>query len=70
MDIIDPYTAWCFDEAVFTWGSHVQAELDGVEGKTSRDVESKRKLIIRRMLGPEQQTKFADPVAMGLVAKD
>lgn len=54
-----PYMAFCFDSAVSTFGIALESELDGVEGKNSRDINRKRDRIFRKWLGLPM--KFRSP---------
>lgn len=60
----DPLAAFCFDRAVFNFGSSLKGELDGVSGKNHKEIEGKQTKILRKWL-PEAvgSTKFADPAA-------
>ena len=40
--IDDPYLAFCFDEAVATWGGYIKSELEKIEGKKEKDVQKRR----------------------------
>ena len=61
LGIKDEYAAYCFDEAVYHFGSQLEAELEGVEGKNKGDIERKQERIFRRVMGGER--KFRDPAA-------
>jgi hypothetical protein len=54
-----PYQAYCFDNAVSTFGVALDAELDSVEGKNSREITQKRDRILRKWLGLPM--KFRNP---------
>lgn len=50
MDLTDdPYTAYCFDEAAYTWGLHVQNEVDAA-GAESKDNKAKAAAKQRRLM--------------------
>lgn len=51
------------DSAVFTFGSALQSDLDAVDGKTAKDIEKKRKRLMRRWLPDAKQDgpRFRDP---------
>ena len=61
-ELLDPYTAWCFDETVLWFGTWVESELAKVEGRTPEETASRRSLVLRRILGGEPL--FADPLAV------
>jgi hypothetical protein len=46
-----PYAAFCFDSAVATFGVALDAELDSIEGKTSKETNQKRDRTMRKWLG-------------------
>lgn len=50
-EVEDRYVAYCFDEAVAIIGNHISHELDKVDGKNSRQIESRRKAVLNRLLG-------------------
>lgn len=58
VDIEDPYSAFCFDEAVASFGNHVTAELEKVKGKNDRDVERKRKNKFLKLMGAPDEMRF------------
>lgn len=62
----DPYNSYCLDSAVAFFGRALEAELDGVEGKTEAERLRKRKIILSRFLDDEDLAKgvFADPATM------
>jgi hypothetical protein len=57
-DISDPYRAFCFDEAVSTWGNHVTNELEKIEGKNSKEVEKKRRNKLLQLLDAPAKQRF------------
>lgn len=58
VDITDPYTAYCFDEAVATWGTYVSNELERVEGKNAKDTERKRHNKLLQLLDAPASQRF------------
>jgi hypothetical protein len=61
-DLENSYDAYCFDQAVATWGIFVQSELDKIEGKTSASIQRKRESKLRQLLAePGQKQVYADP---------
>ena len=54
-----PYQAYCFDSAVATFGTALEAELDSIEGKTSKEINQKRDRTLRKWLG--LPLKFRNP---------
>ena len=67
MHIEDPYVAYCFDEAVLTWGSHVLSEVReaGEDKKTSKQkgLEAKAERKFKALLEVKDEKRFASPVA-------
>lgn len=55
------FRRFCFDRAVTTFGSALEAELDGVEGKTKQQRDMKRSRILDKWL--DRPLKFRNPVA-------
>lgn len=54
--------AFSFDRAVYRFGSFVDAELEGVEGKNKREIESKRLRVMQKYLPKAQSaSNYADP---------
>ena len=58
----EPWAAYCIDRAVTTFGMTLDGELNSVEGKTSKEMQTKRERIFNRWIpsatsGPQ----FADP---------
>lgn len=52
------------DRAVATFGNALSAELESVEGKNSRTIQSKRESILRKWIPEARETrKFRDPGA-------
>ena len=65
LEIKDPYTAYCVDEAVAAWGNFIENELASVEGKTSEEVERKQIARLDQLLGRQQaKGRFRDPADM------
>lgn len=61
--IEDELSSFCFDRAVNHFGGALEAELNSVEGKSSREIDSKRKRILQKWI-PETSSskpKFRDP---------
>lgn len=63
MGIEDPYTAFCFDQAVGEFGSYVRHEVQSIDGKNAKAVEGKRRLRLKALLDEDSKAKFAQPVA-------
>ena len=60
----DPLAAYCWDRAVFTFGSALQGELNRIEAKNQQEAERKQDDILRRWLPDSAVAKtFADPAA-------
>jgi hypothetical protein len=59
LGIVDPYAAYCFDEACGLWGSTISNEMSEVEGRNSADVRMKQMDILSGYLGIDAQ--YADP---------
>jgi hypothetical protein len=51
VSIEDPYTAYCFDEAIFTVGVTLEAELDEITDKKPERAQQKRDQHLRTRLG-------------------
>jgi len=62
LGVSDVWTAFCLDRAVHAFGSVLQSELDGVEGKTAQEITRKRERILRTWLELKQQ--FRNPSGM------
>lgn len=45
--ITDPYTAYCFDEACFMWGRHVESELQRAQKGAKTDKQARMKVEMR-----------------------
>jgi hypothetical protein len=65
VDVRGPFDALCLDNAVSEFGSALDGELKGVEGKTKKVIEGKVDRIMRKWL--DMPPKFRDPVASGKV---
>ena len=57
--IEDPYVAWCFDEAAYRWGSHVETQLRAVKGKTEAQIEGKQRILLKRLM--EGKSPYREP---------
>lgn len=63
------YEAYCIDEAVWYLGTTIESELDeagnGKPSKGERKAHDARKRVLEKYFGkaPEEQRKFADPMA-------
>lgn len=58
VDIEEPYEAYCFDEAVATWGTYVSNELEKIEGKDQKAVERKRNAKLNQLLDIPVEKRF------------
>ena len=58
MGIDQEYIAYCFDEAVSTWGDFIVSELDKVEGKTDKEVSRKRHNRLLKLLDAPDEQRF------------
>ena len=67
MRIENDYVAYCFDEVVLQWGSHVTAEVrEAGEGKVSskeKGLAAKRDRKFRQLMEVPDEKRFASPVA-------
>jgi hypothetical protein len=62
----DDVEAWCFDRAVFLFGSHLEYELrEAADGaKTKAKAQQKQQMVLDRWLSdPDQPRRFKDPLA-------
>ena len=59
------FRRFCFDRAVLTFGSALEAELDGVEAKTEKTRNVKRARILDRWL--DRELKYRNPIATKVV---
>lgn len=57
--IDDTLAAYCLDSACAEFGNALQGELNGIEGKNSKEVEMKSNRMIRRWL--DLPLEFRDP---------
>lgn len=65
MGLTESYEAYCFDEAVSSWGSFVEEELQKVDGDNVRQVERDRQRRLETLLElSETPGRFADPAAL------
>ena len=55
------FRRYCFDNAVVTFGTALEAALDEVTGKTEKSRESKRARVLDRWL--DRELKYRSPVA-------
>lgn len=55
-----PYAAFCFDQAVTTFGRALEAELDSVNEKTTKGTVRKRERILQKWL--DVPLKFKSPM--------
>jgi hypothetical protein len=62
-DIRGSHRRYCFDSAVWTFGSALSAELEGAKGKTEQQQEMNRLRILRRWIPEMNDAKgqFRDP---------
>lgn len=56
--IDDPYLAFCFDDAVATWGNYVTQELEKIKGKKEKDVERKRHNRFLQLMDAPDSVRF------------
>ena len=69
LGIEDPYSAWCLDDAVYAWGTHVEAELKRATTGAKNEAEAKRKhdavwnKLFRGEGGPDTN-QFRDPMSV------
>lgn len=63
----DPYVAWCFDEACYSWGKWVDAQLSEAESQGDKPAQKKQKreMAWNRIFGDEargsKKSQFRDP---------
>lgn len=55
LGVSDGYTAYCLDNAVYTFGSTLESELKGVEGKNKGEMKSKTERVLQKWLGIERK---------------
>lgn len=65
------YTIFCFDQAIWYLGSHVQGELDAIplgKGKNAEKTrKNKQERLLKQLLGIEEKDapgRFRDPAKM------
>lgn len=63
LGVTDAFMAYSIDNAVFTFGTALQNELDNVEGKNKNELKRKRERILQQWLELEQ--KFREPGMVG-----
>lgn len=56
--IEDNYVAYCFDEAVATWGTYIVNELDKITGKTDKEINRKRYNKLLQLLQAPDSMRF------------
>lgn len=62
INIDSDWTAFCFDRAIATFGNALNHELESVEGKNAKTVQSKREQVLRNWIPEARETrKFKDP---------
>lgn len=49
------------DNAVFVFGATLSAELDNVDGKTAKEIETKRSRVLSKFLREPGTRRFKDP---------
>lgn len=69
MGVDDPYSAWCLDEVVYLWGTHVESEIERAsqEGKDEKQKRNKINLAWKRLFHEESEDaqsggNFKDPM--------
>lgn len=71
LSIDDPWSAWCFDDAVYAWGVYVESELEKAssDGKDEKQRKNKVNLAWKRLFpdtSERQEAKsgqFRDPMS-------
>lgn len=53
------FRAFCFDQAVTTFGVALEAELDSCKGKTDKDINGKRARVLAKWL--DEPVKYREP---------
>lgn len=56
--IEEDYYAYCFDEAVATWGNYIVSELEKIKGKKEKDVERKRHNRFLQLIEAPDSVRF------------
>lgn len=64
MSLDNPYDAYCFDEAIGSFGNHIDSELMNVTGKTAQEIEAKTERLLGKLLSDKPMSRFADPAVM------
>ena len=62
-----PFMAYCLDNAVWMFGSALEAELKGIEGKSSKEVHRKQDRKLRQWL--DLPLKYRNPVGPSVSRK-
>lgn len=63
MGITDVYQAYCFDEAVVTFGSFVSDKLSQITGKNEQSIRGQQELLLSKLLSSGAKAMFATPTA-------
>jgi ribonuclease HII len=58
VNVVDPYEAYCLDQAVTTWGNYITSELEKIEGKDSKAVARKQRSKLLQLLGAKDSERF------------
>lgn len=61
MGVKGKYRAYCFDEAVSTWGTFITNELEKIEGKSDKEVNRKRRNKLMLLLQVPDEQRFRKP---------
>lgn len=62
LGVSEPYVAYCLDNSVATFGSALEAELEGVKGKTETEINRKRERLLMKWL--DMPLKFKSPAGI------
>lgn len=57
LDIQNSYEAYCFDEAISSFGTRITNEIEKIDGKNEKDVARKRQRKLTQLLGMKQEYK-------------
>lgn len=57
--VTQEYQAYCFDEAVGSWGTYVTNELEKLEGKNEKEVSRKRHNRLLQLIEAPDSQRFA-----------
>lgn len=57
--IEDEYVAFCFDEAVLTFGNDIEQQLENVKGKDEKQRKAQQEMLLNRIL--EGKSQFREP---------